>query len=315
MWECAVIICRKPWWAVHCGAGAERRLDKRLPRGTPYVRRLFTGVYVPADVHVTEHLLVNGALMVLPADTLVTGVTALRRLGVQVGTVLPLQFVSTHPYQIRRSNLHVSRVNKLPLSRGRCVIPEHAFASAVKRLDLVDLVAGGDWLIRLKQCTRSSLQSYAKTFFGQHRARARQAAELVRERVDSPQETLLRLCLVRAGLPEPSCNLTIGTNDYPIGRVDLAYERFKVIIEYEGDQHRTDKWQWNVDIGRQEEFMAAGWTVIRVTAQRIRHPRALVGKVYTALQERGYRGPAPSFSTEWSALFELTARYSGFRVG
>lgn len=52
-----------------------------------------------------------------------------------------------------------------------------------------------------------------------------------------------------SGLPEPSCNLTIGTNDYPIGRVDLVYERFKVIIEYEGDQHRTDKWQWNLDIG------------------------------------------------------------------
>jgi hypothetical protein len=159
------------------------------------------------------------------------------------------------------------------------------------------------------------LQSYAKTFSGQHRARGRRAAGLVRERVDSPQETVLRLCLVLAGLPEPSCNLTIGTNDYPIGRVDLVYERLKVIIEYEGDQHRTDKWQWNLDIGRQEEFMAAGWTVIRVTAQRMRHPRALVGKVYTALQESGYRGPAPSFSTEWSALFEVAARYSGSRVG
>jgi hypothetical protein len=47
------------------------------------------------------------------------------------------------------------------------------------------------------------------------------------------------------------CNLTIGTNDYPIGRADLVYRQFKVIIEYEGDQHRTDKWQWNFDIGRQ----------------------------------------------------------------
>jgi hypothetical protein len=49
----------------------------------PYVRRLFTGVYVPADVHVTDQVLVNGALMVLPADTLVTGVTALRQLGIR----------------------------------------------------------------------------------------------------------------------------------------------------------------------------------------------------------------------------------------
>jgi hypothetical protein len=138
-----------------------------------------------------------------------------------------------------RLNLYVSRVNKLPLARGRCLIPEHAFASAVTRLDLVDLVAAGNWLIRLRQCGRSSLQGYAKTFSGQYRARARQAAGLVQERVDSPQETLLRLCLVLAGLPEPGCNITIGS----------------------------------------------------------------------------YRGPAPSFSTEWSALFEVAARYSVSRVG
>jgi hypothetical protein len=110
----------------------------------PYVRRLFTGVYVPADAHITDQVLVSGALMVLPADTLVTGITALRQLGVHVGTALPLQFVSTHPHQIRRSNLQVSRVNRLPLARGRCVIPEHALMSAVKRLDLIDLVTAGD---------------------------------------------------------------------------------------------------------------------------------------------------------------------------
>src|SRR5215211_5260152 len=36
---------------------------------------------------------------------------------------------------------------------------------------------------------------------------------------------------------------------------------------------------WNVDIGRQEDFAAAGWLVIRVTAERMRHPRPVVARV------------------------------------
>ena len=62
---------------------------------------------------------------------------------------------------------------------------------------------------------------------------------LIRERVDSPRETWLRLCLVLAGLPVPECNLIIGDDQGPIGRVDLVYLAHKLIIEYEGDQHRT----------------------------------------------------------------------------
>jgi len=44
---------------------------------------------------------------------------------------------------------------------------------------------------------------------------------------------------VLAGLPVPECNLVIGDDDGPIGRVDLVYLAYKLIIEYEGDQHRT----------------------------------------------------------------------------
>jgi hypothetical protein len=43
---------------------------------------------------------------------------------------------------------------------------------------------------------------------------------MVRARIDSPGETRLRLCLVLAGLPEPCCNITLGTDNRPIGRVD-----------------------------------------------------------------------------------------------
>jgi very-short-patch-repair endonuclease len=74
--------------------------------------------------------------------------------------------------------------------------------------------------------------------------------------------------LVLAGLPVPECNLVIGDDHGPIGRVDLVYVAYRLIIEYEGDQHRTDRFQWNRDIDRQELFTRAHWTLIRVTSER-----------------------------------------------
>ena len=34
--------------------------------------------------------------------------------------------------------------------------------------------------------------------------------------------------------------------------MDLVYLEFRILIEYEGDQHRIDRFQWNRDIDRQE---------------------------------------------------------------
>jgi very-short-patch-repair endonuclease len=52
------------------------------------------------------------------------------------------------------------------------------------------------------------------------------------------------------------------------GRVvhpDLVFGRQRVILEYEGDGHRTDAVQWMRDIRRHDAMVAAGWRVIRVT--------------------------------------------------
>ena len=270
----------------------------------PSVRRVHAGVYVARATVLDLIAAVRTARLVLPPNTFVTGVTALWCLGVEVGPPRPLQFVTTHPYQVRRPGLQVSRTRQLPPGRGRSVIPEHAFAVAARRLNLLDLVTAGDWLVRRERTTAARLIAYLRGYRGPRVALARRSAALVRDRVDSPRETKLRLCLVLAGLPEPECNPTLGTKDYPIGRVDLLLEAYKLILEYEGDQHRTDKRQWNTDIYRAEEFSAEGYRVLRVTADHLRRPRALVLRVHAALVKGGYTGPPPAFSEEWSALFE-----------
>jgi very-short-patch-repair endonuclease len=97
--------------------------------------------------------------------------------------------------------------------------------------------------------------------------------------------------------------LIIGDGKGPIGRVDLVYVAYKLTIEYEGDQHRTDRHQWNRDIDRQEDFARDQWTLIRITSERARWPRRLVHTVYQALRANGYNGPLPEFSELWVSLF------------
>lgn len=75
---------------------------------------------------------------------------------------------------------------------------------------------------------------------------ARAAAAQVRAGVESPMETLLRLILLSAGLPEPLC----GYEMKGVGWFDLAWPRYRTIAEYDGDGHRTSTRQYDRDIRR-----------------------------------------------------------------
>jgi hypothetical protein len=247
---------------------------------------------------------VETALLVVPPDALATGVTGLRLFGVEVGSVSPLRFVTAHPHQVRRPGLTVTRVKVLPERWNDVLaIPEHCWVVAAQHLNLLDLVTAGDWLLQLRLTHRQGLANYASGHRGRGIVLARKAITLVQDRVDSPKETWLRLCLVLAGLPTPECNPTIRAGSQR-GRVDLVYREFRLLIEYEGDQHRTDRWQWNRDIERHEIFTTDGWTILRITAERARQPRWVVQRVYELLRAAGYAGAPPDFNEQWRSLFE-----------
>lgn len=47
---------------------------------------------------------------------------------------------------------------------------------------------------------------------------------------------------------------------------DLGYLEARVLIEYQGDHHRTDRRQWREDLVRRQLFEDAGHRVIEVSA-------------------------------------------------
>lgn len=119
--------------------------------------------------------------------------------------------------------------------------------------------------------------------------RMRRLRPLLRERVDSPQETRTRLVLLRAGLPEPECGLPVYATDGGgwLATPDLSWPKVKVAAEYDGDIHRKKRRQWLSDIGRNELLHDHGWRVLVITSDDLQRPWVLVQRVSTALRARG----------------------------
>lgn len=76
----------------------------------------------------------------------------------------------------------------------------------------------------------------------------------------------------------------------PIGFTEFAYPDFHVLIEYEGDHHRTDRRQWQRDVAKHAACVDAGWQVERLTAANV-YPstRPAVVRVRAALMRGGWR--------------------------
>lgn len=118
--------------------------------------------------------------------------------------------------------------------------------------------------------------------------RARDAIALMDAGGTSPKETWLRLLVLDAGLPIPRPQLMVHNGDhYPLAYLDLGWERYRVAAEYDGDQHRKDRKQYLKDISRLRMLERLGWTVVRVVAED--HPLDVLGRIRTALTDRGYR--------------------------
>jgi len=181
------------------------------------------------------------------------------------------------------SNVRGHRVRRLDavVRDGLSVTsPARTWLDLASLLTVPELVVVGDALLAASLCTPDELLSQVESNPGRRGLRSLKAAlVLVREGVDSPMETLLRLLLIGNGLPEPIVNRRYWAPDGSyLGRVDLSYPQWRIAIEYEGDGHRTDIEQFNRDIRRRERFESADWSVVRVAREGVlRYPRETLG--------------------------------------
>jgi hypothetical protein len=143
-------------------------------------------------------------------------------------------------------------------------------------LPVSDLVAVGDAIVTGKRrgsrretplATIFELSEAARAWGSRRGARAlANALTWVRVGAESRPETHLRLLLVDAGLPEPVPNNPTVLAGGEVLHPDLKYPQWRIVFEYQGDRHRTDRGRWQEDIRRKRAFEGAGWRVIEVTS-------------------------------------------------
>lgn len=156
---------------------------------------------------------------------------------------------------------HIIDTNRRP-ARGITV-----WADAIDQDDICAVVTI-DALARAARLKTTDIALAAERFDGwKGIVQARKTIALVDPESESPQETRLRLLIVREGFPPPDTQHPIF-NEYRvlIGEADMAWPEFKIAVEYEGRRH-TDPDQLRKDIARMDEMMEMGWIVIRVMAR------------------------------------------------
>ena len=276
--------------------------------------RLFDDVYAVADI--AEDLLVRAKAVqlanpnaALSHDSAAAhyGLPLPRRVGSHV-TVPRGRLRSITPARLRgvETQVHETLRPQPWMHDGWLVtIPDRTFTDLAQTLGLLDLVAVGDALVRRDLATPEVLIDAAQEARRPGIRLARRAAGLVRPRVDSATETMLRLLVVLAGLPEPETGRDIHDRYGAwIARPDLSYPMLRIAIEYDGRHHAESDRQWYKDIGRREHYDRAGWRLIVVTAKHLyRQPGPTVMRILDALHERGHPEAPAMPSTAWRPYF------------
>ncbi|MEO8093483.1 MAG: DUF559 domain-containing protein [Pseudolysinimonas sp.] len=156
-------------------------------------------------------------------------------------------------------------------------------------LDLGDLVAVGDHLIH-HRLPRVSVQALCdRVGVGDRISRSRtlhQALSLLDDHAESRPESRLRVILARGGFPAPLINHALVLTDSGTEvRPDFRFLQQRVILEYQGDYHRT-RAQWRKDMTRRSRLEAAGWAVVELNADDLRDPIELCGRIRTIMWRR-----------------------------
>jgi hypothetical protein len=227
--------------------------------------------------------------LVLPDDAVFSRTTAARLLDLPLPSraresdPLHVSTPRTSP-QIRRTGVvgHRTAGPRRPLDVNGLRIdhPVTVWADLAVSLEIDDLVALGDAIVNRVPRLLPELGSEVARRPGRAgTARARQALDLVRVGSASVMETRARLVFVRADLPTPLLNHDIhrSSDGAWIARPDFTWLDQRVVAEYDGDQHRTGRRQWQHDIARRRLLRAEGYEVYVFTADDVlRFPHDLV---------------------------------------
>jgi hypothetical protein len=147
-------------------------------------------------------------------------------------------------------------------------------------------VAAIDALARATRLKTADVEMLAQRYRGRRGIRAAlQALDLVDAGAESPQETRVRLVLVKAGFPRPETQIPVY-DEYGqlIAVIDMGWRDLRLGVDYEGAHHRMSRRQFDRDVRRYEAVADSGWDDVRITGEDT--DGSIIGRVGRAFDRR-----------------------------
>lgn len=166
-----------------------------------------------------------------------------------------------------------------------CTDPMRTWLDLGAVLDLPILVAVTDCLLRRGMLEADQLSPPKRK---RGAAALRNAARLADPRSLSPRESIIRVELHLAGVPAPELNFNVIIDRGWVACADLAWPEFRVIVEYDGKHHGSER-QRHQDAMTRNELAAHGWQVRVLTDRHFRHLPATVQMIAETLIAQGWR--------------------------
>jgi hypothetical protein len=255
---------------------SRKRLDAAVANGL--VRRVLRGVYARHDVPDTVETRAGAAKLVIAPGSVVRDRTAAWIHGVDVFVhaehdLLPPLETCVGRFRAPSNRCGVAGGTR-DLATGDVMSIDGLLVTTPLRtaLDLGcnlrrrDAMAALDLFMRIHGITKEQYAAGAVRYFRRRGVvQLRQLIPLADSRAESPRESWTRLEIIDAGLPCPEPQYWIDIDGIPTYRLDLAYPRLRITIEYDGeDFHDRTPEQRRADADRREWLVRDGWTVIVV---------------------------------------------------
>ncbi len=251
-----------------------RGLQRAVDEGQ--VRRIFRDVYVATDAPDTTALRLGAVRLMLPPHAVVVDRTAAWLWGVET---------STTPDDVAPLDICVLRGNKRIERDGILGGERDLVAADVTSLGGIDLttpcrtaldlacrlhapraLAALDGLSRTQDVTVFDMLAMLPRFRGRRGVvQARALVPITDSRAESTGESFTRFEIVQHGLPRPVPQFWVSVSGVPTFRLDLAFPRQKIAVEYDGVEHHTSPEQRAADEVRRTWLRDHGWIVIVVT--------------------------------------------------
>jgi very-short-patch-repair endonuclease len=252
-------------------------------------RRLGAELYCWEGLRQDPWLQLSAIHRMLPPEAVFSGATAAWMMGLDLVPNDPVEIIVPVGSGIRsRAGLTVRRGEVLASDvasfRGLpATAVNRTLCDLCLRLPALNALIAIDMAVHLRLTDTNALRCYSDAVQGRAGAyRLRSLAALAAD-AESPMETRLRWLLIEAGLPHPDVQTKLRDREQRfLGRADLYYPGPRLILEYDGANHRDRLVE---DNRRQNLLINAGFRLLRFTATDIyQRPEVVVAQVRSALK-------------------------------